>query len=88
MAGVRQMAGERGAVVHVRDLCRLLRLEGTDFIMAAYRLVLGREADPAGLRGYEARARHYPGRMMTVCSLLLSPERMGLPAWLRRLRGN
>ena len=85
MASVRQAAGEqKTAPLDWRELHHLLRLEGTAFVMHAYRLVLKREADPTGLHSYAQRARHFPGRLSILLSLLLSPEQIVLPAWLRR----
>jgi len=85
MASVRQEAGEQAiCVLDWRDLRCLLRLKGEDFVKAAYRLVLKREADPSGPQEYIQRAVHYPGRLCILLSLLLSPERVGQPAWLRR----
>lgn len=86
MAGVRREAGERsGNLPHWRTLSALFRLEGGDFIMAAYRAILGREADPAGLNGYAARSERLIGRIGIAVSLLLSPERLLLPAPIRRV---
>ena len=84
MAGVRREAGERGGAPRWRSLAALLRLEGNDFIMAAYRAALRREADPAGLRDYAARTRSLPGRVAVLLSLLLSAEQTALPAPARR----
>ena len=84
MASVRREAGERVAPASPRALLELLHLDGIDFLLAAYRTMLGREADPAGLRAYEARAASLPGRLRVLLSLLLSPERLNAPLPLQR----
>jgi hypothetical protein len=48
----RQGTGARGRIASVDDL---LALDGLPFIAEAYRQILGREADAAGLRDYSAR---------------------------------
>lgn len=85
MASVRHEAQERLPAAGLRAMLELLRLEGTDFLLAAYRLLLCREADPAGLHAYEARAAHLPGRVRILISLLLCPERLHAPLPLQRL---
>ena len=85
MASVRREAGERVVPVSPRALLELLRLDGVDFLLAAYRTLLRREADPSGLRAYAARPRSLPGRLRILLSLLLSPERLNAPLPLQRL---
>lgn len=85
MASVRHEAGEHVTPPSLRALFELLRLDGIDFLLAAYRTLLCREADPAGLRAYEARAAHLPGRVRILLSLMLSPERLNAPLPLQRL---
>ncbi len=85
MAGVRREAGERGREgPDWRTLAALLRLKGGDFVLAAYRAILKREADPVGLRNYAPQAEHLAGRLCIIFSLLLSPEQADLPSPLRR----
>lgn len=84
MASVRAEAGENPALSGpLRQTRRLLRMEGGDFVREAYRIYLGREADPAGIGAYAPRAGHLPGRITILAALALSPERVCLPGWLR-----
>lgn len=85
MASVRREAGERGGnVPDWRTLSALFRLEGPDFIAAAYRSILKRDADRAGLSAYAAKSESLLGKTLMTASLLLSPERLLMPAWARR----
>jgi hypothetical protein len=62
----------RGAPINsVRDL---LALDGTEFIQQAYRCVLGREADPAGLRDYGARLAAGTSKEQLVADMRCDPE--------------
>lgn len=86
MASVRREAGEDGtASLSPRALKTLLARSGEDFVRQAYWQILGRDVDPAGLAGYVPRSNSLPGRMIIVAALLLSPERLILPPWLRRI---
>ncbi len=59
------------AVNSVRDL---LALDGAEFIEQAYRSLLGREADPAGLRDYSARLVSGTPKQQLVADLRCDPE--------------
>lgn len=86
MASVRREAGEQGgSVPNWGTLSALFRLEGHDFIVAAYRTILKREADRAGLTGYAAKSESLLGKTVITASLLLSPERLLMPAPVRRV---
>lgn len=52
----------------------LLTLDGTEFVRAAYRCVLGREADPAGLRDYATRLAAGAPKLQLVADLRCDPE--------------
>lgn len=82
MASLRKLLDEPApASPDIRTLLGLLTLEKEEFLRQAYRLILQREVDPAGLRGYAASANSMPGRIKVVCALLLSPERGKAPLW-------
>ena len=85
MASVRREAGEQSRTVPPWHTCSaLLRLEGNDFLVAAYRTLLKREVDNGGLHGYAARSATLSGRITIFLALLASPEGLLLPAPLRR----
>lgn len=64
------------------QIAELLTRKDADFIKQAYRMFLGRDADPQGLKSYLPRTRHLPGKLLFLISLYFSPERPGLPPWL------
>lgn len=53
---------------------RLLLERGDSFLSAAYRVLLDRNIDPAGLESYRAQARAGRGRLEILCDITLSPE--------------
>jgi hypothetical protein len=59
------------APAHVRDL---LQKEGTAFLQAAYLAILGREADPTGLRHYAQRLASGDTREQVLADLRRDPE--------------
>lgn len=85
MASLRKMLNEPPPETPtMHSLLKLLNLEGEAFLQAAYRLIMGREADPAGMRGYASFANSRAGRLRVICALLVSPERGSAPIWLVR----
>ena len=85
MASVLREAGEhRSPHCTVRGVLGLLRLSGEDFLHASYRMLLGREPDMLGARGYLPRTSSFVGRLRILVSLALSAEQTWVPSWLRR----
>ena len=73
----RQAAVARPAAVRQRPLQSvddLLMFEGTEFVRVAYRSVLGREADPAGLRDYATRLAAGAPKQQLIADLRCDPE--------------
>lgn len=86
MTSVRREAGEeRERSLGPAGLRALLSRRGDDFVRQAYWQILNRDVDPDGLKAFGPRARQLPGRAIVLLSLLLSPERVLLPPWLRKL---
>lgn len=85
MASVMREAGEdAGRSFSPAALRHLLRRKDEDFVRQAYWQILGRDVDPDGLAGYAPRCGSYMGRMTVLAALLLSPEKLLLPDWLRQ----
>ncbi len=85
MASVLREAGEhRPAQWTVRGVLGLLRFSGQDFLDAAYRMLLGRQPDVLGARGYLPKASSLVGRIRILLALALSAEQTWVPTWLRR----
>lgn len=53
---------------------RLLLEQGDTFLAGAYRVLLDRNIDQAGLEGYRARMQAGLGRLEVLCDIALSPE--------------
>jgi hypothetical protein len=68
---VRQGTGSRGRIASVDDL---LSLDGVPFIAEAYRQILGRDADAAGLREYGARLATGGAKEQVLADLRCDPE--------------
>lgn len=86
MAAVRHEAGEIAAnEASLATLRKLLALEGDEFLMQAYRVILGRKIDNAGLAAYSQRAKSLRGKIHTLGVLWFSPERVYLSGWQRTL---
>lgn len=60
--------------VAIQSVDDLLQLDGVDFVRAAYREVLGREADPSGLRDYVTRLSAGTSRQQLLADLRCDPE--------------
>jgi hypothetical protein len=56
------------------DLKTLLTLDGAAFVRAAYRAVLGREADPPGEASYVAQLRDGRSKVVLLADMARSPE--------------
>jgi hypothetical protein len=69
--GMRQGSGARGRIASVNDL---LALDGVPFVAEAYRQILGREADAAGLRDYGARVAGGGAKEQVLADLRCDPE--------------
>lgn len=82
MASLRKMLDEPAPANP--DLRQLLNLKGEEFLRQAYRLILQREIDPAGMRHYADRANSRAGRLKVLVVLLLSPEFGKAPMWLMK----
>lgn len=86
MTSVRRESGEeQGAPLSFGVLRPLLARKGEDFVRQAYWQILNREVDPDGLAAFTGRAATLPGRLIILLSLHLSPERILLPDWARKL---
>jgi hypothetical protein len=73
----RQGAAARPAAVRQRppqSVDDLLGLDGVEFVRAAYRSVLGREADPAGLHDYATRLGAGAPKRQLIADLRCDPE--------------
>ncbi len=73
----RQATAARPAAVRQRppqSVDDLLGFDGADFVRAAYRSVLGREADPAGLRDYATRLAAGAPKQQLIADLRCDPE--------------
>jgi hypothetical protein len=68
---MRQGTGARGRIASVDDL---LALDSVPFIAEAYRQILGREADAAGLRDYGARLAGGGAKEQVLADLRCDPE--------------
>lgn len=88
LTAVRLEAGEPiSGGITMPLLGQLLKMQGESFIMQAYRVFLGRNADASALSGYAAQANSLPGRILLLLALSLSPERRRLnPTLLKTLR--
>ena len=85
MTSVLREAGEhRPPQWTLRGVLGLLRLCGQDFLDAAYRMLLGRQPDVLGARGYLPRTTTLAGRIRILLALTFSAEQTWVPAWLRR----
>ena len=62
------------------SLAELLALQNEDFVEAAYRTVLGREADPAGRSYYASRIRAGHSKLSVLYQLRNSRESRGAAA--------
>lgn len=86
MASVRREAGENlTEPASLKSLAQLLRRRDEDFVRHAYWQILGREVDPQGLADYSPQSTTLYGRLLITAALLLSPEKLLLPSWLRSL---
>jgi hypothetical protein len=77
IAGLQELLGRLGeshTAPKVDQAADLLALHGTPFVKAAYRTVLGREADPAGLAHYVELLRSGYSRSHILAALAGSPE--------------
>lgn len=83
MHNVHREAGDTAFIASASwaELPDLLRLQGDTFVRAAYRFILGREADTAGLSQYRVRAESLPGKLRILLSLYCSPEHGRVAAW-------
>ena len=70
------VAGRAAPVRHraPQSVDELLALDGTEFVRSAYRCVLGRDADPAGLRDYATRLEAGTAKQQLVADLRCDPE--------------
>jgi len=69
-----RLEGGLGRIPDHRDIDDLLLLDGDRFIRSAYRLILGRAADPSGLDHYLARLDQGDEKVNIILSLLSSSE--------------
>ena len=69
----------------LHDVGALLMLDGADFVRAAYREILGRQADPAGLRDYTAKLSSGVAKEQIVADLRSDPEGQAFGASLEGL---
>lgn len=60
----------------------LLSLDGADFVRAAYRAILGRDADPTGLRDYVSRLGAGTPKQQLLADLRCDPEGQAFAAAL------
>lgn len=58
----------------VNNVAALLMLDGVDFVRAAYREILGRPVDPAGLRDYTAKLSSGVAKEQILADLRSDPE--------------
>ncbi|MDP2368657.1 DUF4214 domain-containing protein [Rhodoferax sp.] len=72
------------------SLADLLALDGAEFVRQAYQSVLGREADPTGLRDYVQRLEEGTSRSQLLADLRCDPEGkafdsklVGLDDWVK-----
>lgn len=56
------------------SLAELLAMDGSEFVQQAYRLVLGREADPTGLHDYTQRLAEGASQSQLLADLRCDPE--------------
>ncbi len=68
----------------IRGVLGLLHFSGQDFQDAACRMLLGRQPDVLGIRGYLPRITTLIGRIRILLTLACSAEQTWVPAWLRR----
>lgn len=66
----------------VRDVAQLLALDGNAFVHAAYLKLLGRPADPTGLRDYGARLAAGDTKEQVICDICADPEGLAYAATL------
>lgn len=84
----RQAAVSKPAAVRqgpLQSVDDLLMLEAAEFVRAAYRSVLGREADPAGLRDYATRLAAGTPKQQLIADLRCDPEGKAFAARLAGL---
>ena len=58
----------------IRSVNDLLLLDGADFVRQAYRTILGRDADPTGLRDYSTRLASGVSKQQILADMRCDPE--------------
>jgi hypothetical protein len=86
-ASRRAVPGRRAPTrqVTVQSVSDLLVLDGADFVRTAYRAILGRDADPSGLRDYTARLAAGTPKPQLLADLRSDPEGQAFSATLSGL---
>jgi len=75
-----------GPAVRPTDLRDLLEAQDRDFVEAAYRLLLGRDADPGGLQFYLSRLRGGARKLQILQEMSTSDEALASRIELKGLR--